>query len=131
MRKMDSYSYAAWIKAPDLVEGNCNLAFQVLLHHNSFCLRLPSISQGILTSAHNHVRKAISSFLILWVGPKWTVHEETRMGNMDLTLSKVQATVEVDAGKSSGVDAAGECDLQRWQPDWVAIPYAHKQNRHH
>ncbi len=32
----------------------------------------------------------------------------------------------VDAGKSSGADAAGECDLQRWRPDWVAISYAHK-----
>jgi hypothetical protein len=40
-------------------------------------------------------------------------------------LSKVP--VVVDAGKSSGVDAAGECDPQRWQPYWVAISYAHKR----
>ncbi len=53
--------------------------------------------------------------------------EETRMGNMGLTLSKVPVAVVADAGKSSGDDAAGECDLQRWQPDWVAISYAHKQ----
>ena len=34
----------------------------------------------------------------------------------------------VAAGKSSGVDAAGECALKRWQPDWVAaISYAHKR----
>ena len=33
-----------------------------------------------LTSAHNQVRKVISSYLIRWVGPKWTVHEETQMG---------------------------------------------------
>jgi hypothetical protein len=75
------------------------------------------------TSAHNQVRKVISSYLIRWVGPKWTVHEETQMGNMGLTLSKVPATVVVDAGKSSGADAVGECDLQRWRQDWVAISY--------
>ncbi len=46
---------------------------------------------------------------------------------MGLTLSKVPATVVVAAGKSSGVDAAGECDLKRWRPDWVAISYAHKR----
>ncbi len=69
------------------------------------------------TSAHNQVQKVISSYLIRWVGSKWMVHEETRMGHMGLTLSKVPATVVVDAGKSSGIDAAGECDLQRWQPD--------------
>ncbi len=45
------------------------------------------------TSAHNQVLKVISSYLIRWVGPKWTVHEETQMGNMGLTLSKVPATV--------------------------------------
>ncbi len=56
-----------------------------------------------------------------------TVHEETQMSNMGLTLSKVPATAVVDAGKSSGVDAARECDLQRWWPDWVAISYAHKR----
>ena len=33
----------------------------------------------------------------------------------------------VAAGKSSGVDAAGECDLKRWKPDWVAISHAHKR----
>ncbi len=33
----------------------------------------------------------------------------------------------VYAGKSSSVDAAGECDLQRWQPDWVAVSYVHKR----
>ena len=79
------------------------------------------------TSAHNQVQKVISSYLIRWVGPKWTVHEDIQMGNMGLTLSKVPATVVVTAGKSSGVDAAGECDLKRWQPDWVAISYAHKR----
>ncbi len=63
----------------------------------------------------------VSSFLIQWVGPKWIVHEETRVGNMGPTLSKVPAGVVADAGKSPGVDAAGECDLQSWQPDWVAI----------
>jgi hypothetical protein len=62
-------------------------------------------------SAHNQVRKVISIYLLWWVGPKWTasVHEETWMGNMGLTLSKVPATVVVDA--------AGECDLQRWRTD--------------
>ena len=33
----------------------------------------------------------------------------------------------VAAGKSSRVDATGECDLKRWQPDWLAISYAHKR----
>ncbi len=69
----------------------------------------------------------ISSFLLRWVSPQWIVHEETRMGNMGLTLSTVPAVVVVNAGKSAGVDAAGECDLQRWQPDWVAISHAHKK----
>jgi hypothetical protein len=46
---------------------------------------------------------------------------------MGLTLSKVPAVVVTNAGKSPGVDSAGECDLQRWQPDWVAISYAHKR----
>ncbi len=65
--------------------------------------------------------------LIRWAGPKWTVHEETLMGNTSLALSKVPAAVVADAGKSSGVDAAGKCELQRWQPDWVAISYAQKR----
>ena len=59
------------------------------------------------------------------VGPKWTVYEETRMGNMGLTLSKVSAAVAT-AGKPFVADSAGECDLQRWQPDWVAISCDHK-----
>jgi hypothetical protein len=85
-----------------------------------------------LTSAHNQVWKVmvwkvISFFLIQWGCPKWTVHEETRMNNMGLTLSKVPAAVVADAGKSSGVDAAGECDLHRWQPDGLVISYAHKR----
>ena len=46
---------------------------------------------------------------------------------MGLTLSKVPVTAVVAAGKSSAVDAAGECELKRWQPDWVAISYAHKR----
>ncbi len=58
-------------------------------------------------SAHNQVWKVISSYLIRWVGPKWTVHEEARMGNMGLTLSNVPATVVVNAGKLSGVDVQG------------------------
>ena len=49
------------------------------------------------------------------------------MGNMGLTLSKVPAVVVAKAGKSSVVDSSGECDLQRWQPDWVAISYVHKR----
>ena len=55
------------------------------------------------------------------------MHEESLMGNMGLTLSKVPATVVVDAGISSGFDAAGKCDLKRWRPDWVTISYAHKR----
>ena len=31
------------------------------------------------------------------------------------------------AGKQVVADFAGECDLQRWQPDWVAISYDHKR----
>ncbi len=46
---------------------------------------------------------------------------------MGLTLSKVPAAVVADAGKSPGVDGAGECNLQKWQPNWVAISYAHKR----
>ena len=45
------------------------------------------------TIAHNQERKLISSYLIRWVGQMWTVHDETQMGNMGLTLSKVPATV--------------------------------------
>ena len=61
------------------------------------------------TSAHNQVRKVISSYLIRWVGSKWMVHEETWMGHMGLPLSKVPATVVVDAGKLSRVDAHTNC----------------------
>ena len=61
------------------------------------------------------------------MGPKWTVYEETLMGNMDLNLSKVSAAVVATAVKSFVVDSAGECDLQRWQPGWVAISYDHKR----
>ncbi len=46
---------------------------------------------------------------------------------MGLTLSKVPAVVVANAGKSPGVDSAGECDVQKWQPDWLAIFYAHKR----
>ena len=63
------------------------------------------------------------------MGPKWTVYEETRMGNMGLTLSKVPTAVVATAVKPFVVDSAGECDLQRWhwQPDWVAISFDHKR----
>ncbi len=53
------------------------------------------------------------------------MHEIT--GNMGLTLSKVPAVVVANAGKSPVVDSAGECDLQRLQPDWVAVSRAHKR----
>ena len=46
---------------------------------------------------------------------------------MGLNLSKVPAAVVATAGKSPVVDSAGECDLQRWQPDWVAISHVHKR----
>ncbi len=49
------------------------------------------------------------------------------MRNMGLTLSKVPAAVVATAGKQAVADSAGECDLQRWQPDWVAISYDHKR----
>ena len=55
------------------------------------------------------------------IGQSPTVYEETRMGNMGLTLSKVPAAVVATAGKPFVADSAGECDLRRWQPDWVAI----------
>jgi hypothetical protein len=56
------------------------------------------------------VRKAVSSFLICWVVPKWIVHEENQMGNMGLTLSKVPAAVFPMVGNHLGL-----------------ILYAHKQ----
>ena len=46
---------------------------------------------------------------------------------MGLNLSKVPAAVVATAGKQVVADSAGECDLQRWQPDWVAISYDHKR----
>ena len=79
------------------------------------------------TSAHNQVRQVVSTFLTRCVGPNWTVYEETRMGKMGLNLSKVPAAVVATAGKSPVVDSAGECELQRWQPDWVAISHVHKR----
>ena len=45
---------------------------------------------------------------------------------MGLNLSKVPAAVAT-AGKQVVADSAGECDLQRWRPDWVAISYDHKR----
>jgi hypothetical protein len=41
-------------------------------------------------------------------------------------LAQVTADVVANAGKSPVADSARECDLQRWQPDWVAISYVHK-----
>ncbi len=73
------------------------------------------------------MRQVVSSFLARCVGPKWTVYEETRMGNMGLTLSKVPAAVVATAGKPFVADSAEECDIQRWQPDWVAISFDHKR----
>ena len=61
------------------------------------------------------------------VGPNRTVYEETCMGNMGLNLSKVPAALVATAGKSPVVNTSGECDHQRWQPDWVAISYVHKR----
>ena len=71
--------------------------------------------------------QVVPSFLARCVGPKWTVYEETRMGNMGLTLSKVPAAVVATARKPFVDASAGECDLrvQRWQPDWVAISFDH------
>ena len=73
------------------------------------------------------MRQVVSSFLTRCVGPRWTVYEETRVGNMGLNLSKVLAAVAVTAGKLFVADSAGECDLQRWRPDWVDISFDHKQ----
>ena len=50
-------------------------------------------------SAHNKVRQVVSSSLTRCVGPNGTVHEEMRMGNMGLNLSKVPEVVVANAGK--------------------------------
>jgi hypothetical protein len=49
------------------------------------------------------------------------------MVNLGLNLFKVPAAVIATAEKSPVVDSAWECDLQRWQPDWVIISYVHKR----
>ncbi len=64
--------------------------------------------------------------LIQLAGPNWTVYEEMHMGNM---LTNVPAIVVANAWKTFVINSAcqGECHLQRWQPDWVAISHAHKR----
>ena len=79
------------------------------------------------TSAHNQVRQVVSALLSLHVGPAWRMHEETLMGYLGLTLAKVSVEAVANAGKSSVADPAGQCDVQRWQPDWVAISHTHKR----
>jgi hypothetical protein len=71
--------------------------------------------------------QVVFSFLTWCVGPNWSVFEEQLMGNIGLNLSKVSAAVVASAGKTPVADSVGECDLQRWQPDWVSISYVHKQ----
>ena len=123
------YATYAYLKRVGLTGSSdcpyCDAGVPETLTH--FACVCPQFCEA-LTSAHNQIRKLISSFLIQWDGPKWTVHEENWMGNVGLTLSKVPAAVVADAGKSPGIDAVGERDLQRWQPHWVAISYAHKRN---
>ena len=56
------------------------------------------------------------------------MHEETRMGNLGLNLYKVPAVVLSMLGNHLPVWLiCREYDLQRWQPDWVAISYVHKR----
>ena len=79
------------------------------------------------TSAHNQVRQVISALLSRYVGSAWRVHEETRMGHLGLTMAKVSAAVVTNAGQSPAVGPTGQCDLQRWQPDWVAISHTRRR----
>ena len=66
----------------------------------------------------------------MWITKSnWTVFEETRMGNMGLTLRTVQATI-VTRARARNLPLDGPmrmCDLSRWQPDWVAISHVHKR----
>ncbi len=111
-----TYPTYAYLKRVELAGSSdcpyCDTGVSKTLTH--FACVYPQFRE-VLTSTYNQVRNVISSYLVRWVGPKWTVHKETQMGNMGLILSKVAATKVVDVAKSSGVDAAGECDLQKKQ----------------
>jgi len=124
----DTYPTYAYLKRVELAKSrNCPYCAagvpETLTHFACVCPQF----RDARTSAHNQVRQVISSFLFRHVGPTWIVHEETRMGNTGLHLTKVPVDIVVSAGKSSVADSAGECDLQRWQPDWLAISQTHKR----
>jgi len=82
------------------------------------------------TSAHNQVRRVITSFLSPLVGPKWAVHEEVPMNQTGLVLrpvsaQRVCAALDRSFDPCDGLDAVR--DLGRWQPDWVFVSVEHKR----
>ena len=79
------------------------------------------------TSAHNQVRQVITSFLQRSVDPAWKVFEETRMGKLGLRLRPVSAARVAQALNSNVIPSEHDCDLGRWQPDWVIVSEVHKR----
>ena len=79
------------------------------------------------TSARNQVRQVITSFLQRSVDPAWKVFEETRMGKLGLRLRPVSAARVAQALNSNVIPSEHDCDLGRWQPDWVIVSEVHKR----
>ena len=76
------------------------------------------------TSAHNQVRRVVTSFLTPLLQSHWKVYEETPMQHTGLTLRLIPAARVAEAlGQDPDPTAAPDAvkDLGRWQPDWVFV----------
>jgi ribonuclease HI len=82
------------------------------------------------TSAHNQVRRVVTSFLTPLLQSHWTAYEETQMQHTGLTLhlipaARVAEALGQDPDPTADPDAVK--DLGRWQPDWVFVSAAKKR----
>ena len=75
------------------------------------------------TSAHNQIRRVVTSFLRRVVGPRWVLHEETRLARTGLIIRPIPAELpDADPSAPRPVDALpASRDLGRWQPDWILV----------
>ena len=113
--------------APTQFCPHCMTASPETLAH--FACVCPQFREA-LTSAHNQVSKAITSFLTPLVGPQWKIYEESPMSRMGLILrpvSVVRAAQSLDQNPDPGDSLETMRDLGRWQPDWVFVSAQYKR----
>jgi len=90
---------------------------ETFTHFTSVC---PKFREA-RTSAHNQVRRVITTFLARNIGHRWKMFEEKSLKSTGLVLRPVSATSIARARSQPTADPNSEQDLGRWQPDWILV----------